>query len=111
MTRSPVGELHLQDPNVVNDRGRNGGDEEEDGGSEEEKGPNVVDDAGSSHLDGDVQRVDPVGENESATCILPCMVVFAALTLKTTLRRDEILRCNRDDHNNRERGDRALFSF
>ena len=71
MTISPVGELHLQNPNVVNDRGRNGGDEEEDGGSEEEKGPNVVDDAGSSHLDGDVQRVDLIGENESATCVLP----------------------------------------
>jgi len=48
---SLVGEGDLQDTDVIDDRGRDGGDEEEDGGSEEEEGPRVVDDASLSHFD------------------------------------------------------------
>jgi len=39
-----VGEGDLQDTNIMDDRGRDGGDEEEDRGGEEEEGTNVVND-------------------------------------------------------------------
>lgn len=39
---SEVGEHHLQDREVTNDWGGDGGDEEEDGSGEEEEGANMV---------------------------------------------------------------------
>lgn len=59
----PIGELDLEDANVVDNRRRDGCDEEEDGGGEEEEGANVVNDTGASHLDGiDALLADRVGE-------------------------------------------------
>jgi len=46
-----VGEHHLQDCDVTNDRRRDGGDEEQNRGDEEEEGADMVKDASFCHLD------------------------------------------------------------
>ena len=81
MARSPVGELDLQDPNVVDDRRGDGGDEEENGGREEEEGPNVVNNSSASHLDGVCELIADLGaERCRARCVaLSCVVLFTAL--------------------------------
>jgi hypothetical protein len=47
-----VSECHLQDRNIMNDRGGDSGDQEENGGSEEEEGSNMVKETSLTHLDG-----------------------------------------------------------
>lgn len=47
-----VGEGDLQEAEVVNDWGGDGGDEEEDGCCKEQEGAHVVEHAGSRHFEG-----------------------------------------------------------
>jgi hypothetical protein len=48
----PVRERHLQDRNIMNDRGGDSGDQEENGGSEEEEGSKMMKETSVTHLDG-----------------------------------------------------------
>jgi hypothetical protein len=111
---SPVGELDLQDRNVVDDGSGNGGDENENRGRKEEEGPNVVNDASPSHLDGvevglsiwlvqnEVEGWDVFACGELFTAI-PCIDDFSSTT--TTLGICAWTRCDaRDNQTTNERG-------
>jgi hypothetical protein len=47
-----VAEGNLQERDILHNRGRDGGDQEEDGSGEEEEGADVVNETGLGHLDG-----------------------------------------------------------
>lgn len=49
--RGGVGQSDIENGDVVDDWGGDGGDEEEDGGSEQEERADMVEDSGLSHFD------------------------------------------------------------
>jgi hypothetical protein len=118
----PVGELDLQDRNVVDDGSGNGGDENENRGRKEEEGPNVVNDAGPSHLDGIEGGLSIwlVQDEVEGWDVFACGGVVYRDSLYGRLqfdnnhardmRLDEVCDAKRQPDNKRE-GDVALFSF
>lgn len=119
---SPVRELDLQDRNVVDDGSGNGGDENENRGRKEEEGPNVVNDAGPSHLDGvegglsiwlvqdEVEGWDVFACGELFTAI-PCMDDFSSTTTTLGICAWTRFAMRQRQPDNKREGDVALFSF